>query len=257
MITESARRAGEFYVSRIGPGAIGFDGMGAIDFTKSDLKKMIVASGPRIAERQEAYIANTGNDCRIFMRRAVREFDLCHDYRLNSLIVSSQVLSDYAGWIQPSARSLTAVSCHFGAKERPYYFGNLKHSDVLDQCIWQKSRFSTVDTSDFDINQTRIARGEVPLEHEVRYSAVNQEFAGESEYLARKPSLHIHVPERLAFSFAYCDILNIGIGMTLISARLFEALWNRKRPKSRVLGMTGSRPLVHVEFEVDATCRNL
>ena len=225
--------------------------MGAIDFDNSDLEKVIVESGPRSWVRQEAQLIKDLSSWRIVMRRAVKEFDFLYDYEFNTLIVSPQVFSDFQSWIEPSVRSFTTIICQFGARERPYLFGNLVHANCLKQCLWERSRFATAYTSTFDINQTEIENGEVPLTHEVPYVATNQTFSGMEEYYAREPSLHRHIPERLAFSFGPCDIINIGIGKTLISRRLFEALWDRQRPKSRVLGMTGSRPLVKVEFGVE------
>jgi hypothetical protein len=248
---DAASATQRFYICELGDGAIGYDGCGAIDFEHSDLLKVIVASGPKMATRYAAYLAETGETKSITMRRAVRPFEFYYDYRFNSLLVSTEVRSSYQAWIDLSAVKLESVVCHFGKKSADYYFGNLKHAHCLADCIWSKSSFATVYTSDFDINRTRIGRWVVPLDHEVSYTARGQIFTDIGDHRRSQPSLHMHVPERLAFAFPFQDILNIGIGKTLISERLFEALWSRHRPKSRVLGITGSRPLVEVEFEAN------
>ena len=242
-----------FYLTREGEGAIGFDGCRAIDFPNSDLILTVVESGPRIAERQEASLQLEREIHKITMRRAVKEFDFFYNYKFNTLIVAPDVASDYGSWIASSVGTLNSVVCHFGSRRRQYFFGNLKHANCQRNWIWQKSRFATAPSSDFDINQTLIGRGEVPLDHEVAYTAANQSFADLNEYYESKPSLYRRIPQRLAFTFGPCDIINLGVGVTLISTRLFAALWKRKRPKSRVLGMTGSHPLVKVEFFADST----
>ncbi len=246
--SDAAVASEKFYVCHLGDGAIGYDGCGAVDFENSDLDRVVVASGPKIATRYAARLPERLEPKEIRMRRAVRPFDFYYDYKFNSLLVSSEIRSSYQAWIDPSAISLEIATCHFGKRLASYYFGNLKHAHSLDDCIWSKSYFATVYASDFDINRTRIGRHEVPPDHEVAYKARNQRFEGLADYYRSTPSLHMHVPEKLAFAFPFQDILNIGIGETLISQRLFEALWSRPRPKSRVLGITGSRPLVEVEF---------
>jgi hypothetical protein len=237
------------YHAGAGDGVIGFDGCGAIDFTASSLTKELIETGPRVADRFRATLSANGAEPEIVMRRAVREFDFFYDYEFDTLIVSPKVLDDYRSWIEPSTRGLQPVTIRFGARSRPYFFGNLKHSNILKACRWEKSVFVTADTSRYHINQTRIGRHEVPLDHEVAYVARGQVFSDMSDYYKKRPSLHRHVAERLGFSFPQAGIINLGIGDTLISTRLFHALWSRPRPKSRVLGMTGSKPLVNVEFE--------
>lgn len=239
----------KFYICHLGDGAIGYDGCGAVDYGHSDLQRVVVASGPRMATRYVAHLTESERMKRIAMRRAVRPFDFYYDDEFNSLLVSPEIRNNYQEWIDPSAVDLENVVCHFGKKTASYYFGNLKHAHCLEDCIWTKSFFATVYRSDFDINRTRIGRLEVPLDHEISYTTRSQTFKNIGEYRRSTPSLHMHVPERLAFAFPFQDILNIGIGKTLISQRLFEALWRRTRPKSRVLGITGSRPLVEIEFD--------
>lgn len=238
-----------FYHARAGDGVIGFDGCGAIDFEASALTKELIETGPRVADRYRATLSASSAERTIVMRRAVREFDFFYDYKYDTLIVSPSVLDDYRSWIEPSTMGMEPVTIHFGSRSRPYFFGNLKYSNILKSCRWGSSIFATVDTTKFHINQTEIGRHEVPLDHEVKYVAQGQVFADISDYRKRMPSLHRHVAEGLGFDFPSLDIINLGIGDTLISARLFEALWSRPRPKSRVLGMTGSRPLVNVDFE--------
>jgi len=238
-----------YYHTRDGDGVIGFDGCGAIDFKASALVMERIQHGPRLADRYRAILLPGRDPCNIVMRRAVREFDFFYDYVYDTLIVSPKVLDDHRDWIEPSTLGMQAVTVHFGSRERPYFFGNLKHSNSLRKCCWQVSGFAIADRADFHINQTEIGRHEVPLDHEINYCATNQIFSDESDYWRRLPSLHAHVAERLGFSFPHADIINLGVGDTLISRRLFEALWSRPRPKSRVLGMTGSRPLVSVAFE--------
>lgn len=238
----------KFYIVNAGDGTIGYDGCGAIDFDRSDLNRVVVESGPRVAMRMVAELNMSKFTPEVAMRRAVRPFDLFYDYEFNTLLVSPEVYNDHREAIDTSVQSISPVTCHFGQKSMPYCFGNLKNANSLKDCDWEKSSFATVYTSQFDINRTEIGRGEVPLDHEVPYAAKDQIFDSMEQYHRSIPSLHKHVPLKLAFTFPYQAVLNIGIGQTLISASLFEALWNRKRPKSRVLGITGSRPLVEVEF---------
>ena len=84
----SAATSRTYYHCRSGDGVIGFDGCGAIDFTRSDLKLTLVESGPRIADRHEATLALTGDQRDIVTRRAVKEFDFFYDYEFNTLLVS-------------------------------------------------------------------------------------------------------------------------------------------------------------------------
>ena len=240
----------DFYVCDLGDGVIGFDGMGAIDFDHSDLQKQIVEIGPTIPTRYEARITDGPDPRRIAMRRAVRMFDLYYDYRFNVLMVAPDVRRDFEVCIDQSVCSLESVVCSFGKKSASYSFGRLKNYSCESYCIWERSCFAMVDSSRFMINQTRIGRGEVPLDSEVSYDARGLKFPDYSRFRTGAPVLNRLVPERLAFSFPQQDILNFGIGMTLISQRLFESLWSRPRPKSRVLGLTGSRPLVRVDFGV-------
>jgi hypothetical protein len=248
-MSETHARVCTYYHTNAGDGVIGFDGCGAIDFSASTLVRELVESGPRIADRHQAILAPSATEYHIVMRRAVREFDFFYDYKFDTLLVSPSVLNDYRSWIAPSTSGMKPVTVHFGSRSRPYFFGNLKHSNSLKHCRWECSIFATAEYSEFHINQTRIGRREVPLDHEVDYIARGQVFSDMADYYKRTPSLHRHVAERLMFQFPSVDIINLGIGDTLISTRLFEALWSRPRPKSRVLGMTGSRPLVSVEFE--------
>jgi hypothetical protein len=238
-----------FYHALAGDGVIGFDGCGAIGFEASALKKELIETGPQVADRYRASLSSSIAERTIVMRRAVREFDFFYGCEFDTLIVSPSVLDDYRSWIEPSTMGMEPVTIHFGSRSRPYFVGNLKYSKILKSCRWDNSIFATVDGAKFDINQTKIGRHEVPLDHEVKYVARGQAFADMSDYRKRMPSLHRQVAEGLGFDFLYLDIVNLGIGDTLISARLFEALWSRPRPKSRVLGMTGSRPLVSVDFE--------
>jgi hypothetical protein len=237
-----------FYLARAGDGVIGFDGCGALDYDRSDLTRSVIESGRRLATRMVAKLDPSKAEAKITMRRAVRLFDFFYDYQFNTLMVSPDAYADHRLPIDTSVQSLSLVTCHFGQRSAPYYFGNLKNENCLKECVWSKSSFATVYTSHFDINQTEIGRHEVPLDHEVPYVARDQVFEDMQEYWRTTPSLHKHLPLKLAFAFPYQAILNVGVGRTLISAALFEALWNRKRPKSRVLGMTGSRPLVEVTF---------
>jgi hypothetical protein len=250
MYTKSDQGNGHclFYHAHQGDGVIGFDGCGAIDFAASLLTKELIETGPRVADRYRASLSASLAERTIVMRRAVREFDFFYDCEFDTLIVSPAVLDDYRRWIEPSTMGMEPATIYFGSRSRPYFFGNLKYSNILKSCRWDSSIFATVDRAKFDINQTEIGRHEVPLDHEVNYVARGQVFGDMSDYRKKMPSLHRHVAERLGFNFPYLDIINLGIGDTLISDRLFEVLWSRPRPKSRVLGMTGSRPLVHVAF---------
>lgn len=238
-----------YYHARVGEFVIGFDGCGAIAFEASALTRELIESGPKIADRYQATLASNITERGIVMRRAVREFDLFYEDEFDTLLVSPPVLDAFRSWIEPSTRGMKPVTVHFGSRTRLYYFGNLKHSNALKSCQWERSIFATADRARFHINQTEIGRLEVPLDHEIDYSVRGQVFAEMADYYKREPSLHKHVAERLGFNFPHADIINLGIGDTLISVRLFEALWLRPRPKRRVLGMTGSRPLVSVEFK--------
>jgi hypothetical protein len=248
--SDSASTSQDFYICRDGDGVIGFDGLGAIDFDHSDLKKVIREGSSALANPYAVRLMDKPGRREIVMRRAVRLFDLYYDYRFNILLVAPDTQRDFENCINQSVDSLDSVTCRFGKRAASYHFGNLRNYSCISRCVWKKSCFAMVDSSDFLINQTRIGRGQVPLESEVPYVAQGLTFVDAVSFRAGAPVLKSLVPERLAFPFPHQDILNVGIGMTLISQRLFESLWTKLRPKSRVLGLIGSRPLVHVDFGV-------
>jgi hypothetical protein len=84
-----------FYIAGEGDGVIGYDGCGALDFDRSDLSRIVVESGERVATRMVAKLHSDAAKSNIVMRRAVRLFDFFYDYQFNTLIVSPDVYAEH------------------------------------------------------------------------------------------------------------------------------------------------------------------
>lgn len=235
-----------FYFGRPSDFAIGFDGLGAIDMDRSDLEQNVVCDKPALIE---AVVRGSDRPPNIYMRRAVREFDLLYAYKTNSLLVRGEFFGKYQHLIENSTDHRTQVTCHFASHARAYLYGNLRYRHCLKSTIiWTQSTFKIVNSSEFDINVTKIERGERLFDYDVTYKSDGVRFESEPEYNAAYKVLTERLPVTIALRIERCDIINLGIGQTLFSHRLVEELRSAKRPKSRIAGTAFSYPKVEVTF---------
>lgn len=240
---------GEFYVGIAGEFAAGFDGMGAIDMERSDIVRTVTKWMREQPFLEEITLEAGHTAPNIYMRRAVREFDLLYDYRFNTLAVSQDFFEKFRRNIEPSLRGIKPVSCHFGTRTRPYMFGNLScHRCLSDKVDWKNSTFKIADHSKFDINRTKIGRGEFPFEHEITYCAEGLILSDMSAYYSARRVTQTVIPERLTLEMGPCEIISLGVGQTLFSVDLVNALRDRKRAKTKISGMAFSHPKIPVTF---------
>lgn len=252
-ISNSPSAIHHFLLGGLGDGAIGFDGMGPIDYKESELEVVVLRVISRLMDLEEARVLPGAQKPKIVLRRGVKEFDLAYDYRRNVLLISEVIFLEFGKILYPSLSKIDLVVCHFGSRVRNYYFANLKNYFCWREAIdWRNSTFKRVDTMRFDINRTDVERGGVPIDHEVSYDATCQKFDDADAYIEELKRLVLHklIPERLALRVdPQSEIINLSSGETIMKRRIVSFLRNRVRPKSKVPGMCFSHPLIPVHFE--------
>lgn len=245
--------AQDYLLTRPGPGIIGYDGMGAIDLKTSEAEVVVLGPMSPIADLEELRPSPTEGPARIVMRRGVREFDLLYNSSLNALIVSQRCYAEIGALIAPSLREATPVQCVFGSRSLPYVFGNLRLYNCWRTCIdWSGSTFKLIDGWTFIEYKNAVDYGGAPVEREPPYEAENVSFRDGDDFMAslmRDVPARWHLPQTLTLKAdGVPTMVNLAPNETLVARPLVEALQQMRRPKSKVLGMSFSYPLVPVRF---------
>jgi hypothetical protein len=232
---------------RAGSGTIGFDGMGAIDFSQTDFE-YVARAGMESAPEFSMPTLQKGGSHDIVLRRGVKPFDLAIDRRRLAVLVRPEISEISGNLISHSTNGLTEVTCHFGKRNYPYLFGNVAVHDAINKVCWSDSLFHIADGSSFLINQTRIEEGSVPPDNEVTYIEENVRFESERGAYKRSGFPERFIPVQLSLHCRASDIINLDLTHTLISQRLYDLIQAQIRPKYRVSGVNASRPLTTVQF---------
>ncbi len=230
-----------------GQGVIGYDGMGAIDYDRSDLDSRRFVSNLGSPDSQ-ARIRQGVASPQIHMRRAVKEFDLLYTDHDNALLIRPEFFADIGQWIESSITEPQPVFCHFGTRSRPYLFANLIHHFAKRQqfwsaCTFRKSPVMGGKRKDIDL-------GLLPYDTPIPIMESDLVFANNSEMGITPTTRHYFLPQRLALPFPRVEMFNYGVAQTFLSRDLYEKIRNHPRPKSRVCGIVGAQPFAEVAFDV-------
>jgi hypothetical protein len=243
-----------YLLAQTGSGAIGYDGMGAIDRERSDANIVVLHRSDGSFEPVEMQIESKKlTATHLYMRRGTKPFDLLYEYDINALIVRAELVERQGFSLQGSIQELTPVTCHFGTFEGKYYFGNLRHYSCWGNLIcWERSTFIEVSSDLFSMNFTHIERKQVPPTNEIKYERRGIGFSSGKDFIVAKrlKPLRWFIPEKLFLtSSSPGGIINIMPALTLVSEDISNFITDISRPKFRVPGMIFSPPQVEVFFD--------
>jgi hypothetical protein len=250
MIVKEAQSS-NFLFGQSGKGAIGFDGLGAIECPRADKYLLEIGEVGATVPLDLFLSDDTKGTPRIRMRRAVRPFDLLYIWKLNALLVSEELYAGCEEEIVSSVDKLVVVECMFGTKNLPYFVGSLNIFNAYKNDIdWLNSEFVNVDSSDFVINMTKIDRKEVDPKNTVRFLSEKVKFESYEEYrnIVRSDITVMALPQKLSLlGGGDASIVNFDPILTLYSPKLVECLSGMKRPKNRVSGLVFSLPEIELQ----------
>lgn len=132
---------------------IGFDGMGALDFTQPaiEMGKMQNVTPPRLGNI--AKISQSYDKPTLTLRKGVARFNIYYDWTLNAVIFSPKVRHI----LEDALVDITDININFKDVKQPFYWGNLRYPYCFqNRADFDRCEFAIYENSSFYIEKARL-----------------------------------------------------------------------------------------------------
>lgn len=158
----------QYYQESQTDAVIGYNGMGAVDFSKSDFYEPDPNAAGAGTEFAFHHLREDVEHPKVFLRRAVKFAELYCLSRYQGFILSEALFNRFEALFR---QSLTAIqpctAIRFGKHQvsKPYIYGRPKCPNLLKSRVdFNNSVFDVVDPYFFPVSQRKKERGRVPLD---------------------------------------------------------------------------------------------